>query len=250
MTRQNERTGLPENLSVILHRPAIPENIGAVARVLANTGFHSLFISCPETDDWATARKLAVSAAELLERAPILSSLQEALSRSEARYIIGTTGRERKYWDSSDIDRSASEIVRKAADSRVAIVFGPESSGLSNEELTLCHKTITIPTAGPLQSYNLSHAVAIVLFQMMVADLPGDIKPAQDIADFDATEGMFGHIEEVLAEVGFLWKDNPDHMMRLVRSFINRARPNTAEATALRGICRRLLNYLRYGEQE
>jgi len=250
VTRQNGRTGLPENLSIILHRPAIPENIGAVARVLANTGFYNLLISCPETDDWATARKLAVSAAELLQKAPILSSLQEALSRSEAQYIIGTTGRERKYWDPSDIDRSAPEIIHKATDGRVVLVFGPENSGLSNEELTLCHETITIPTAGPLQSYNLSHAVAIVLFQIIVADLPGNTEPAQDIADFDALEGMFGHIEELLTEVGFLWKNNPDHMMRLVRSFINRAGPTTAEATALRGICRRLLNYLRHGERK
>jgi len=245
---QLERKGNPDNITVVLHRPAIPENIGAVARVLSNTGFSRLFISCPETDDWATARKLAVSAEKLIRKSFIYDSLADALAASEAVFIVGLTARHRKYWDRESIQVSSGEIARRAQQDKVAIVFGPESSGLSNEELTLCTTTITIPAAGELTSYNLSHAAAIVFFHLMTEYAPIENHAGPDAADFASMEGMYGHIQEVLAKIGFLWGDNPDHMMRLVRSFISRTEPTTAEATAIRGICRRLLNYLKHSK--
>lgn len=250
MDRKHERDSSPDNIVVILHRPAIPENIGAVARVLFNTGFSRLFISCPETEDWATARKLAVSAEKLLEKPPIYDSLADALTASEAGFIIGMTARHRKYWDRESIQVSSREIVRRAQKEKVAIVFGPENSGLSNEDLTLCSTTISIPAAGELASYNLSHAAAIVLFHLMTESVPQENGRGPAAADFTAMEGMYDHMQDVLAEIGFLWEDNPDHMMRLVRSFIGRTEPTAAETAAIRGICRRILNYLRYGERK
>lgn len=237
---------LSDRISVILHRPAIPENIGAVARGMMNTGYSRLFISSSETEDWNTARKLAVSAAHILEEAPRSNSLEEALALSRAGYVVGTTGRDRKYWNPVETTQAARTILERASVTDVSLVFGPENTGLSNEELTLCHLTVTLPAADELGSYNLSHAVILVLFQIMTAaQQPGSGDTGENPAGFETLEGMYGHIQEVLMETGFLWDDNPDHMMRAVRGFINKSSPTEQETKMVRGICRRLLWHLR-----
>lgn len=230
-----------DNITVILHRPGIPENIGSAARVISNTGFSRMIISCAETEDWQTAEKLAVSAGNLLKQAPKVGSLKEAITLSGARFVVGTTARDRKYWDHESITTSAPEILRRAEEVGVAILFGPESYGLSNEDLTLCHMRITLPSAGEFSSYNLSHAVAIVLFMLMTTDTPTPDQLARAPAPLEQAEGMYDHIQELLTEIEFLWEDNPDHMMRAVRNFINRAEPDESEVRMIRGICRRML---------
>lgn len=234
-----------DGISVILHRPAIPENIGSVARAMMNTGFSKLIISSPETDDWNTARKLAVSAAGILDEAPRTGSLEEALKLSGAGYVVGTTGRERKYWNPVQISQAVPTILQRASATDVSLVFGPENAGLSNEEMTFCHLMVALPAAGGLESYNLSHAVILVLFQIMTASHPGKDDEGEFPAGFEALEGMYGHIQEVLTETGFLWGDNPDHMMRAVRTFLNKRIPTEQEVKTVRGICRRLLWHLR-----
>jgi tRNA/rRNA methyltransferase len=188
---------------------------------MMNTGYSKLFISSSETDDWNTARKLAVSAAHILDEAPRSKSLEEALALSRAGYVVGTTGRDRKYWDPVEITQAIPTILERVSGTDVSLVFGPENTGLSNEELTLCHLAVTLPTADELGSYNLSHAVILVLFQIMTAAHPGSQDIGESPAGFEILEGMYGHIQEVLTQTGFLWDDNPDHMMRAVRSFLN-----------------------------
>jgi tRNA/rRNA methyltransferase len=234
-----------DNITVILHRPAIPENIGSVARAMRNTGFSRLIISCPDTMDWATARKLAVSAADILDRAPRCGSLEEAIALSEARYLVGTTGRSRKYWQSTEIEAAASQILSRSISGGTALLFGPESTGLNNKELTLCHTTVTIPFDGELASYNLAQAVLLVLFTLMTHTQPEYRPNSHDSASFEEVEGMYTHIQELLTEVGFLWEDNPDHMMKAVRELVNRAEPVEEEVKMIRGICRRLLYHMR-----
>ncbi|TNF48623.1 hypothetical protein EP232_02215 [bacterium] len=236
---------LPDRISVILHRPTIPENIGAVARGMVNTGYSRLIISSSETDDWNTARKLAVSASHILDEAPRPNSLAEALALSRAGYIVGTTGRDRKYWNPVEITQAIPTILERAAETEVSVLFGPESTGLSNEELTLCHLIVSLPAADELTSYNLSHAVILILFQIMTAARPASKSTEESSAGFEAMEGMYGHIQEILMETGFLWDDNPDHMMRAVRGFLNRSNPTEQETKMVRGICRRLLWHLR-----
>ncbi|MDF1525798.1 MAG: TrmH family RNA methyltransferase [bacterium] len=234
-----------DNITVILHRPAIPENIGSVARAMGNTGFSRLIISCPETEDWPTAGKLAVSAAHILDRAPRCGSLEEAIALSEARYLVGTTGRSRKYWQSTEIGTAAPQILSRSISGGTALLFGPESTGLNNEELTLCHTTVTLPFDGELASYNLAQAVLLVLFTLMTHAKPESPPASPDSASFEEVEGMYTHIQELLTEVGFLWEDNPDHMMKAVREFVNRAGPGESEVKMIRGVCRKLLYHLR-----
>ena len=242
----------PDSITVILHRPAIPENIGSVARAMRNTGFSKLIISCPDTEDWVTAEKLAVSASDILRQAPRCGSLEEAIALSGAKYLVGTTGRDRKYWQSTEIAAAAPRILSRSLSGGTALLFGPESTGLNNEELTLCHLTVTIPSQGELASYNLAQAVLLVLFTLMTQSLPEDPPNPPDSGSFEEVEGMYTHIQELLTEVGFLWEDNPEHMMRAVREFVNRAGPVEGEVKMIRGICRRMLWHLRNrkGEEE
>jgi TrmH family RNA methyltransferase len=212
---------------------------------MANTGFSRLIISCPETEDWSTAAKLAVSAADILKRAPRCGSIEEAIALSEASYLVGTTGRDRKYWQSTEIGAAAPRILNRSLTGGTALLFGPENTGLSNEELTLCHMTVTIPTNGELVSYNLAQAVLLVLFILMNQIQPEDISDSYDPASFEEVEGMYVHIQKLLSEIGFLWEDNPDHMMRAVRGYLNRTMPTQDEVRIIRGICRRLLWHVR-----
>ena len=234
-----------DEITVILHRTGIPENIGATVRAMANMGYSRLVLSQPETDDLKTAKKVAVSAAGIIDHMTIFSSLKEAAAGSGARFLVGTTGRDRKYLDPLDIAAAAPRILKGASGGGGAILFGPEDRGLTNEELALCHMVVTIPAAGELTSYNLSHAAAIVLFTLMTTSLPLSQAPARAIAGFSEMEGMYGHLQQLLAKIDFLLEDNPDHMMRAVREFINRAEPTENDVTMIRGVCRRLLWHLR-----
>ena len=234
-----------DNITVILHRPAIPENIGSVARAMANTGFTRLIISCPDTQDWATAEKLAVSASHILQQAPRCGSIEEAVTLSGARHLVGTTGRDRKYWRSTEISAAVPQILLCSRSGGTAILFGPENTGLTNEEMTLCHMVVHIPSDGELDSYNLAQAVLLVLFNLMTQSLPESRADVTQHASFEEVEGMYNQIQELLLQVGFLWKENPDHMMRVVRGFVNRAVPTESEVKMIRGICRRLSWHLR-----
>ena len=234
-----------DDITVILHRTGIPENIGSTVRAMANMGFIRLVLSEPQTSDLETARKVAVSAAGILDHATVFPSLKEAAIGSRARFLVGTTGRDRKYRDTLDVAAAAPRILERATGDGAALLFGPEDRGLTNEELALCQMVVTIPAAGELGSYNLSHAAAIVLFTLMTANAPLSPAPAREAAGLSQMEGMYGHVQELLAEIDFLLEDNPDHMMQVIREFINRAEPTENEIRVIRGFCRRLLWHLR-----
>jgi tRNA/rRNA methyltransferase len=208
-------------------------------------GFDRLILSDPQTSDFDTARKVAVSAAAILDNASIFPSLAEAAAGSGIRFLVGTTGRERKSRHTMDISAGAPGIIERSPHGGVALLFGPEDRGLNNEELTLCRMVVTIPTAGELGSYNLSHAAAIVLYTLMITAGPFPSPAQRRTADLSRMEGMYEHVQELLTETGFLLSENPRHKMQAVREFINRAEPTEDEVKMIRGVCRRLLWHLR-----
>jgi len=208
---------------------------------MANMGFSRLILSDPKTSDLDTARKVAVSAGKIIDQVQITSSLKEAAIASGASFLIGTTRRDRKYRDTPDLNSAATEILRMASCGGVAILFGPEDRGLENQEVALCRLTVTIPSQGELASYNLSHAAAIVLYTLMTASFPVRSTSKKAVAGFSDLEGMFGHVEDLLVETGFIVSGNTDHMMQAVRKFIHRAEPTAREVKMIRGICRQIL---------
>ena len=136
------------------------------------------------------------------------------------------------------------EIAPLVADSRIALMFGPESTGLTNEDLDLCQFASTIPTAD-FSSLNLAQAVGIHCYELYTAlhAQPFAAIPRSEYANSFDLEGMYAHIEEALSALTFLHDTNRVYWMRNVRQFLGRVRLKKKEASMLRGICRKFLWY-------
>ena len=130
-------------------------------------------------------------------------------------------------------------MIRESAHGTVACVFGPEKSGLSNEDLDLCHTLLTIPTDPGFSSLNLAMAVQVLAYELRVASML-DAGPVFDVeappATSDEMENFYEHLETVLTDIEFLDPDNPRHLMRRMRRLFIRARPDKNEVNILRGI--------------
>ena len=218
-------------------------NIGAVARVMMNFGVTSLRLVRPEVDHLGDeARHMAVRADHLLDEARLFDSLADAVA--DCHLVFGTTRRFGKYREDFLSPRQAAILVGDQAHAtRIALVFGREDSGLTTVELDCCHKLLTIPTSETLPSMNLSHAVAICLYEIF-ATIPTAGTPLQPDtatpAESAAIEAMFSHMRRSLAEIGYLDPKNPDHILRAFRRMFGRAGLSVWEVTVLHGLWSRL----------
>jgi len=158
-------------VEVVLVRPAVPANVGATARIVRNTGLRGLALVEPGSwrglDCWRTAW----GAHEVLEQARVYLDLAAALEG--ASYVAAFSAREQEA-AGLDVRELASEVVALADEERVALVFGPETSGLTLEELSLCGRHVRIPTHPGQPSLNLSHAVAIAAYEVFRAGRPAE----------------------------------------------------------------------------
>lgn len=214
-----------------------PGNIGAAARAMKNMGLDDLVLVAPHyfPHDEATAR--ASGAEDLLERASVVDTLEEAIA--DCVFVAGASARSRTIrWPCLDARDTARELVRHSAQGNVAVVFGREKSGLTNAELDHCDVLLTIPTSPQFSSLNLAMAVQIVAYEIYA--LGADTPPAFESEAAPATsaelESFYAHLEAVLRDVRFLDPDNPRHLMRRLRRLFIRARPDQNEVNILRGI--------------
>lgn len=228
-----------ENISIVLVEPQIPENIGSAARAMNNMGLSSLILVNPENCDLYRVLKMATgTSSDIVEEMELYHDLEEALA--PFGYIAGTTARTGSHRPAmTDPKRLAAELVPFCENNRVAILFGPEDRGLSNEHLRYCHTITTIPTAA-FASLNLAQAVMIICYEIFLAS----IGPAQEnlprLADRFELEGMYKHLGEVLLKIGFINPENPEHWMLNVRRFLSRLPLRAREVRIIRGICRQI----------
>lgn len=193
----------------ILSHPAVPENIGAAARALVTCGFNDLVLINPEGHEDIRARWLAVGAKEILEKARIVSTLAEASIGADL--VIGTTARHRRFSRPIIDSRELASFIKKKndPDMRIAIVFGSEQNGLSNDELALCHIGTSVSIAAPYPSLNLAQAVMVYAYELSrEALLP---KPDGETAPpvGEASMQMFmEHTRAVLAHAGISPDEN------------------------------------------
>jgi tRNA/rRNA methyltransferase len=251
-----------DHITIVLHQPRFPENIGSTARAAWNMGLSKIVVVNPEDTDWERMAKLSTHAArDLLEQMHIYGSLAEALE--PFHYIIGTTARlggQRKSvvspWE------AARKVRRLGRQNRIALLFGPEDRGLSNEELRFCHETVHIPSV-EARSLNLAQAVLILCYEMLLAHqseeeqpslvgAPESQRPVPDIASLPSRdaeqplatsfelEGMYQHLSEVLQLMDFLDKQNPELWMMSLRRFFSRVGLYSNEVRMIRGVCRQL----------
>jgi tRNA/rRNA methyltransferase len=180
------------------------------------------------------AYKLASGAEDILERAEEFPTLREAISETE--FVAGMTsrgGREREPFLTPET--LVKELVPLSAKNCAAIVFGSEREGLTNEELSLCHRFVRIPSLEAFPSLNLAQAVAVLCYELSKVSCPAR-GSAIRLARSDDTEEMFGHMEKTLIDIGFLENRNSGRIMRALRKLLGRSRLEDREVRILQGI--------------
>lgn len=228
---------MPRQPRIVLVNTSHPGNIGAAARAMKNMGLSELCLVDPRQYPCAEATARASGADDLLAAARCLTCLEEAIADSVL--VIGASARSRSLPVPMLDPRSCAELVHRQADaSRVAILFGRERTGLTNEELDRCHHLVQIPSNPDYPSLNIAAAVQVIAYELRMA-LPGQapaVEPEADYATTDQLEQFYAHLEQTLVELEFLDPDNPRQLMRRLRRLFSRARPDRNEINILRGI--------------
>src|SRR3569623_1082368 len=204
-SKQNgERKSMLEHMRIVLVETTHPGNIGGAARAMKNMGLRQLLLVNPQ-------------------------HFPSADATARARSTPGPAAYPRV---------GAARAVAAAPHGPVAMVFGREHSGLSNEELDRCNYLLHIPTDATYSSLNLAAAVQVVAYELRMAQQHGPVMPPDTtpLASADQREGFYHHLEEVLTELQFLAPNNPKHLMRRLRRLFNRAALDQTEINILRGI--------------
>ena len=228
-----------DHIAIMLAQPQIPENIGAVARAMSNMGLGRLILVDPKNCDLSRMLKMATGPSVcVVERMKVYGQLGEALGLFQ--YVVGTTARIGVLRPAMTHPRAlAQNLIGISQDNHVAILFGPEDRGLSNDQLRLCHTILTIPTAS-FSSLNLAHAVMIVGYEIFLASQEPNPRPMPRLANKFELEGMFDHLRDVLLKIGFIDPQNPEHWMLNIRRFLSRIPLRAREVRVIRGICRQM----------
>lgn len=227
-------------IRIVLVGTTHPGNIGAAARALKVMGLERLFLAAPEARfPSAKATAMATSADDLLQKAVVTDDLLEAISG--CGLVLGTTARLRSLpLPVTDPRTAARRVAVEARDREVAIVFGRENSGLSNEETRLCHQLINIPTSREYHSLNLAQAVQVVTYELhmtLLGEPPGDVDPPDWVPEpAERMEFYYRCLEETLLTIGFINPDQPKRLMQRLRRLYQRARPDENELKILNGI--------------
>ena len=234
-----------EHLTIVLHKPRLAENIGAAARAARNMGISRLLVVQPEDADPDRMLKMATgSAAELIHNLVIHPDLASALG--PFHYIVGTTARLGGSYRQSPVTPSelARQLISISQHNHIALLFGPENWGLTNEELAFCHNLVTIPTSD-FRSLNLAQAVLIVAYEIFLArrDLKDRFVPS--LATSWELETMYATLQDTLLKINYIGHQNPEHWMMRIRRFFSRHGLRTAEVQVIRGICRQIDWYVR-----
>ena len=229
----------PNNVTIVLHRPGSPENIGAAARVIRNMGIGGLTVVDPYNYDESRIRKMAThEASEIVEKIRVETDLKKALA--PFHYVVGTTartGRQRK--DIVTPNQIAPRIAELSAHNRAAFLFGPEDRGLTNDNLRRCHALVNIPTA-EFSSLNLAQAVMVICYEYFMAASSAIPEFTPRLASRMELDNMYDHLKDVLIRISFINRQNPDYWMNNIRRFFSRLELRAKEVSIIRGICRQM----------
>jgi tRNA/rRNA methyltransferase len=227
------------NLCVVLCAPSHPGNIGAAARAMKTMGVSDLRLVNPEVfpSDIATAR--ASGATDVLDQARVFSSLAEALA--DTQFVVGTSARNREFVGEVLPLRAALTQATPHADvSTVALVFGTEMSGMTNEEVLRCHTLAYIPSNPDYSSLNLGAAVQVACYEWrMLAEQPGNYAaPEFALASQQDIERFYAHMETTMTAIGFFNPDVPKRLFPRLRRLFSRTRLEKEEVDIFRGFLR------------
>jgi tRNA/rRNA methyltransferase len=244
MVPHNQSMASPDKFAFVLFRPQSAGNIGAAARALKNMGFDDLRLVAPGTlnNRKREAVTMAVHADDVLARATIYPDLAAALA--DCSLAVGTTSRHGGYRSRAvPLRPAAAELDALAGSNKIAIVFGREDRGLTNRELKLCHRLITIPTAPEYPSLNLAQAVMVVAYELMMAANESAAVQASRPPEFVAasvSDPMLERMADALVSIGFISGDNPDHIMFALREILGRSGLTAREVEIFNGMARQM----------
>lgn len=233
---------VPESMHrmrIVLSQPSHPGNIGAAARAMKTMGFSRLVLVNPKVFPDAQAEAMASGAGDVLAGAQVVGSLAEALHGTVL--ALAMTARRRDLaceplW----AREGAAQLAAVAVQGEVALVFGNETSGLSNEDMALCARWAMIPANPEYSSLNLAAAVQLMCYELrlaLIAVLPApSSQEAGTPATHDEVEGLMAHLEGAAAASGFLDPDNPRRLMLRLRRLFSRAGLEKEEVNILRGM--------------
>jgi tRNA/rRNA methyltransferase/tRNA (cytidine32/uridine32-2'-O)-methyltransferase len=230
------------NFKVVLVETSHPGNIGAVARAMKNMNMNQLRLVTPKHFPHADATARASGADDVLKHASVHDTLQDAIA--DCQIVLGASARDRTIsWPSFTARESAEKWVNAPQKANIALVFGRENSGLKNHELDLCHFLLRIPCNQEYSSLNLAAAVQVVCYELFIAsgqELVSEIgdQGEEPLASAEQMEGFYQHLQQTMADIGFLQPERSKSIMRRLRRIFNRTQLDTKELDILRGILR------------
>ena len=228
----------PRNIRIVLVRPRDPRNVGAACRAMKCMGITSLAIVADAIIDPTQARTLAHGAADVLENAVVFPDVRTAVA--DASLVAGTTrrrGKNRKYF--CIFPEQLAERITRLGDGTVAVVFGNEETGLTDEELALCNLAVTIPASPASGSLNLSHAVQVVCYEIFRAATRGTLTPFAPIPS-EEVDGLVSVIIRSLHAIGFFHLVTPGSMRIFFRDILARAGLSVNEAKRMGVVFRKI----------
>ncbi|SMN12870.1 tRNA:Cm32/Um32 methyltransferase [Bathymodiolus heckerae thiotrophic gill symbiont] len=232
-----------DNVRVVMVNTTEPGNIGAAARAMKNMNLSQLTLVNPRGYPSATATARASGADDVLLNTVVCESLEQALQG--VHLVIGASARQRNIkWRQMDVVGACSEIQKTVAikNQTVAVVFGTEKSGLTNEELDLCQILMTIPGNPDYFSLNVASAIQVFAYQNYVYNTTTEFENNNNaLASFDELEGFYIHLTQVLEHIEYFEDKRPKVLlMRRLRRFFGRAEPEKEEVAIFRGILRNI----------
>lgn len=231
------RLTMLENIRIVLVNTSHTGNIGSTARAMKTMGLSDLYLVDPITAPDGKSSALAAGAGDVLAKAKIVDSVAEAVK--DCSLIVGTSARSRTLpWPMLTPRECGVQMVQEAQKGPVALVFGRENNGLSNEELQLCHFHVCIPANPEYSSLNLAAAVQTLCYEIRMGFLSQETFPdvEQEYPLSEDLERFYTHLEQTLSDTGFIVKNHPGVVMTKLRRLVNRARPESSELNILRGI--------------
>ena len=231
---------------IVMVNTTEPGNIGAAARAMKNMMLSQLYLVSPSNFPSAVATARASGADDILSNARVCSTLEEALNG--VKLVVGASARQRNIkWRQLDVIDTCSQIQSSlvSSDEDVAVVFGTENSGLTNEELDLCSILMTIPGNPKYFSLNVASAIQVFAYQNFISTIDGKFdNTPKDIASFEDLNSFYKHLEQVLEHINYFDSKKPKSLlMRRMRRLFGRSEPEKDEVAILRGILNKINPY-------
>lgn len=246
MSQQTNESPL-KKIRIVLVNTSHPGNIGATARAMKNMGLSSLYLVEPKEYPTLEAYRRSAGAIDVLDSAVVVKDLNQAIAGCV--WVAGTSARLRTIeWPILEPRECVQQCVGYLESGEIAIIFGRENSGLTNEEMEKCNALLHIPTNAEYSSLNLAAAVQVVCYEFRLALVSEKMtktkskKHREDaLASSDQLDGMYQHLYEALGAVEFFGTNNPDVVMRRLKGLFNRANTTQREVSIVRGICSAML---------